>query len=106
MSVPHEIDVTAAAAMLRQGAHLLDVREVAELAVCQLPGCLHVPMGEIPARLPELPTDTPLLVLCHHGGRSARVTQFLRANGFDQAINVAGGIDAWARQIDPGLARY
>ncbi|MDP1580607.1 MAG: rhodanese-like domain-containing protein [Candidatus Didemnitutus sp.] len=106
MSVPHEIDVTTAAAMRQQGARLLDVREASELAVCQLPGCLHVPMGEIPARLTEFPADTPLLVLCHHGGRSARVTQFLRANGFDQAINVAGGIDAWARQIDPGLARY
>ncbi|MDP2137964.1 MAG: rhodanese-like domain-containing protein [Candidatus Didemnitutus sp.] len=106
MSFPHEIDVIRAAALLQQGALVLDVREPAELAVCQLAGCLHVPMQEIPARLAELPPDAPVLVLCHHGGRSARVTMFLRANGIAQAVNVAGGIDAWALQIDPSLRRY
>ncbi len=106
MAVPQEIDVTTAATMRQQGAHLLDVREPAELAACQLPGCLHIPMREIPGRISEIPADAPVLVLCHHGGRSARVTQFLRANGFDQATNIAGGIDAWALQINPALPRY
>jgi rhodanese-related sulfurtransferase len=63
-------------------------------------------MGEIPARLGDLPRDQPLLVLCHHGARSLHVTRFLRAQGFALACNVAGGIDAWAREVDPTLARY
>lgn len=106
METPLEIDVATAAQLLRANrAVLLDVREPDERAICQVPGSLHIPMREIPARAAELP-DAHLLVFCHHGGRSARVTQFLRANGFERATNVAGGIDAWAEQIDPSLARY
>ena len=106
METPLEIDVTTAAQLLRDGqAVLLDVRESSELAICQVAGALHIPMGEIPARAGELP-DQHVLVMCHHGGRSGRVTQFLRANGFARVTNIAGGIDAWARQIDPSLARY
>lgn len=106
MPTPLEIDVTTAAQLLRAGqAVLLDVREPDELAICQVPGSLPIPMREIPARISELP-DQHVLVLCHHGGRSARVTQFLRANGFERASNIAGGIDAWAAQIDPTLTRY
>lgn len=106
MPTPLEIDVTTAAQLLRADqAVLLDVREPDELAICQVPGSLPIPMREIPARISELP-DQHVLVLCHHGGRSARVTQFLRANGFERASNIAGGIDAWAAQIDPTLTRY
>lgn len=106
METPAEVDVVTAAQLLREGgAVLLDVREPNELATCQVPGSLHIPMREIPARMGELP-DAHVLVLCHHGGRSARVTQFLRANGFERATNVAGGIDAWAVEIDPTLPRY
>lgn len=106
MDLPLEIDVATAAQQLRGGALLLDVREPFEVAICQLEGSRHVPMRQIPETLPELPRDQPILVLCHHGGRSLRVTQFLRANGFAQVTNVAGGIDAWATEIDPSLARY
>jgi sulfur-carrier protein adenylyltransferase/sulfurtransferase len=106
MEFPLEIDVVTAAQLLRDNrAVLLDVREPGELAICQVPGSLHIPMREIPARVWELP-DQHLLVLCHHGRRSGRVTQFLRANGLEQVTNVAGGINAWAEQIDPSLARY
>ena len=63
-------------------------------------------MRQIPANLATLPRDRPIIVLCHLGARSLRVTQFLRANGFGQASNVAGGIDAWAGQIDPTMPRY
>lgn len=106
MDLPFEIDVATAAAKLRAGALLLDVREPAEVAQVALPGARHIPMREIPAAVAALPRDTEILVLCHHGGRSARVTQFLRAQGVEQAINVAGGIDAWAVQLDPSLPRY
>lgn len=106
MGPPLEIDVATAAQLLRRGALLLDVREPYEVAVCAIPGSRHIPMRHIPAALDELPADRDILVLCHHGGRSLRVMQFLRANGFTRVSNVAGGIDAWALQIDPALPRY
>ena len=106
MDTPIEIDVPAAAQMLRDGALLLDVREAFEVATCAVAGSRHIPMRQIPENLPSLPRDQPILVMCHHGSRSLRVTQFLRANGFANVTNVAGGIDAWAEQIDPTLARY
>src|SRR3954469_19512469 len=106
MDHPLAIDVTTAAAQLQAGALLLDVREPFEVEICAVPGSRHIPMRQIPERLPELPRDQPILVLCHHGTRSLRVTQYLRAQGFPRVSNVAGGIDAWAEQVEPGLARY
>lgn len=106
MDTPLEIDVTTAAQQLGTGALLLDVREPDEVATCAVAGSRHIPMRQIPENVPTLPRDQPILVMCHHGGRSMRVTQFLRANGFANVTNVAGGIDAWAEQIDQTLARY
>ena len=106
MENPMEIDVMTAAAQFRAGALLLDVREPHEVATCAIAGSRHIPMQQIPAHLGDLPRDRLILVHCHHGGRSLRVTQFLRANGFTQVSNVAGGIDTWAELIDPTLARY
>jgi rhodanese-related sulfurtransferase len=106
METPLEVDVITAAQLLREGAVLLDVREPVELDICRIAGSREIPMGQIPEQLGDLPRDTLLLVLCHHGGRSMRVTQFLRSNGFAKVSNVAGGIEAWAGQIDPALARY
>lgn len=106
MEAPLEIDVNAAARQQQAGALLLDVREPFEVALCAVPGSRHIPMRQIPENLDELPREQPILVLCHHGGRSLRVTQFLRANGFTNVTNVAGGIDAWSEQVDPTLARY
>jgi adenylyltransferase/sulfurtransferase len=94
----------------RRDAHeslvLLDVREPDEIATASIDGAMLIPMGEIPARASELPTDMPILVLCHSGGRSGRVTGYLNANGFPNAVNVAGGIDAWSVEIDPSVPRY
>ncbi len=106
MAFPLEITAADAAQLHQAGAILIDVREPNELAVCQVTGSAHIPIREIPARTAEIPHDRQVLILCHHGGRSARVTQFLRANGWDNVTNVAGGIDAWAMQVDPTLARY
>jgi adenylyltransferase/sulfurtransferase len=104
---PIEVDVATAHGMLREGtAELLDVREPFEHAICQIAGSRLVPMRQIPESLTSLPREQPLLVLCHHGGRSRRVTEFLRANGFPHAINIAGGIEAWATEIDATLRRY
>ncbi len=105
--LPAEIDVATARDLLATGtAALLDVREPYEHAICQVPGSRLVPMREVPGALGQLPRDRPLLVLCHHGARSQRVTQFLRANGFAHATNIRGGIDAWAAELDSSLQRY
>jgi rhodanese-related sulfurtransferase len=85
---------------------VLDVREARELDICQLEGAVHVPMAEIPARVVDLPTNQPLVVLCHHGARSQMVVDFLRDAGFDNAVNLEGGIEAWACEIDQSIRRY
>jgi len=106
MEAPLEVDVATTARLLGEGALLLDVREASEVETCAIAGSRHIPMQQVPEHLTDLPLDRLILVHCHHGGRSLRVTQFLRANGFAQVCNVAGGIDAWAEEIDPSLARY
>jgi rhodanese-related sulfurtransferase len=85
---------------------VLDVREARELDVCRLDDALHIPMAEVPARAEELPTDRLLVVVCHHGVRSQMVVDYLRSAGFDNAVNLDGGIDAWACDIDPSMPRY
>ena len=89
---------------------LLDVREPWEvaLAAIDLPGATMrwMPMREIPARLGELDAAQPVLCFCHHGARSAQVVAFLERAGFASAYNLAGGIDAWSRDVDPGVPRY
>jgi rhodanese-related sulfurtransferase len=85
---------------------LLDVREPDEIATASIPWALTIPMGEIPDRIGELPGDKPIAVLCHSGGRSGRVTAYLNQNGLTNAVNVAGGIDAWSTSIDPAVPRY
>ena len=85
---------------------VLDVREARELDICRLEGALHIPMVEIPAQTDKLPTDQLLVVICHHGARSQMVVDFLRSAGFDNAINLDGGIDAWACDIDQSMPRY
>jgi rhodanese-related sulfurtransferase len=84
---------------------VLDVREARELEVCRLEGALHIPMAEIPARTDDLPTNQ-LVVICHHGARSQMVVDFLRSAGFDNAVNLDGGIDAWACDVDQSMPRY
>ncbi len=88
------------------GATVVDVREPWEAEIARIEGARLVPLGEFAARAGELPRDTPILVLCHHGGRSMQATQWLRRNGYDKVSNVAGGIDAWSREIDPAVPRY
>src|SRR6478736_2412856 len=73
METPLEVDVITAAQLVRDGAVLLDVREPVELAICRVAGSREIPMRQIPEQLDELPRDTLLLVLCHHGHRSMRV---------------------------------
>jgi len=84
---------------------LLDVREAWELEEARLPDTLHIPMQEIPARLPELDRAAEIVVLCRSGVRSLAVARFLVQQGF-RACNLRGGILAWGREVDPALAPY
>ncbi len=74
---------------------LLDVREDDEWAAGHAPGALHIPLGQLVARLDELPGDQPVAVVCRGGGRSAQATAYLLGQGRD-VRNVAGGMKAWA----------
>jgi rhodanese-related sulfurtransferase len=87
---------------------LLDCRDPEEYALVRIPNARLLPLGELPVRAAELEPyrNRRIVVHCHHGGRSLRAANWLRANGFPQAQSMAGGIDTWAEQIDPTLPRY
>ncbi len=85
---------------------LLDVREPWEIEIASVPRSIKIPMAEIPSRHTELDADKPVAVLCHSGGRSAKVADFLATQGFSRVANIDGGIDAWAQELDDSLARY
>jgi rhodanese-related sulfurtransferase len=108
MSEPFEIDTLTLKERLDSPnpPTVLDVREPWEVEIASIDGAVNIPLGELTSRVGELSRDTPLAVMCHHGGRSAQATAWLRNQGFDHATNVAGGIDAWARTVDPTLSRY
>jgi rhodanese-related sulfurtransferase len=96
------------AATLPEGSKVtvLDVREAAEVQTCALPDFVHIPLMDVPRDLASLPRDHALVVVCHHGMRSGQAVGFLRQQGFENAINLQGGIDAWARQIDQSMPTY
>jgi rhodanese-related sulfurtransferase len=85
---------------------LLDVREPEEIAIAPFPGALHVPIGDIPARLGELDPDAEWVVVCHHCIRSAQVAMYLARMDFERVSNLSGGIDAWSLTADPSIPRY
>ena len=85
---------------------LLDVREPKEVELVQLPNSVHIPMGDIPSRLHELDPDSEIVVYCHHGVRSLQVAHFLHQHDFEHIVSLAGGIDVWAIEIEPEMARY
>lgn len=105
---PLDIDPLSLKSRLDSEPHfaLLDVREPWEAEIGAIEGATLIPLAELSGRLAEVPSDRPLAILCHHGGRSAQATAWLRAQGFQRAMNVTGGIDAWSRLVDPGVARY
>lgn len=89
---------------------VLDVREVWELQTASVNPdgftLIHIPMNAIPARVSELDRDTPIACLCHHGGRSQQVANYLAQSGYVTLANVAGGIHAWADELDSSIPRY
>jgi rhodanese-related sulfurtransferase len=108
-----EIDVARLRDLIASGAalELLDVREPWEYELCHIAASRAIPLGELQQRSDELgdarsSDDRPLVVICHHGMRSMNATLWLRQQGYQNAVNLAGGIDAWARLVDPAMTRY
>jgi rhodanese-related sulfurtransferase len=85
---------------------LLDVREPWEYETCHIEGAALMPMHSIPARIDDLDEDAAIVCICHHGMRSLQVAAYLEQHGFKQLSNLTGGIDAWARQVDPAMPKY
>lgn len=89
---------------------VLDVREPWEVQTASVQPAgfelLHMPMASIPARLQELPRERPIACLCHHGGRSAQVAFFLQNQGYDDVVNINGGIHLWSTEVDPSVPQY
>lgn len=103
-----DIDVQTLERMRREGEafHLIDVREPWEVDICSFEGTHNIPIGSFLERVGEVPKEGKIVVVCHHGMRSAQVAAWLRTNGHEGAVNLAGGIDAWAREIDPSMPTY
>jgi adenylyltransferase/sulfurtransferase len=105
-----DLEVTPADMKLRldRGEKLLlvDVREPWEFEICRIPGAKLIPMGSIPANLQALDADEDVICYCHHGMRSLDVAVWLRGQGVERAKSLAGGIERWSLEIDPGVQRY
>jgi len=107
-AVPVEIGPQEFDKMRREGAtHVaVDVRETWELDICALSDTMHVPLGDLPSRVGELPTDIPVVVICRSGRRSMDATMWLRGQGYANATNLRGGVLLWGQEIDPSMRSY
>ncbi len=85
---------------------VLDVREAEELKICSLPTYTHISLGGLQKELDQLPRDRVIVTLCHHGRRSLQAALLLKHHGFGQVLNLVGGIQAWAEQVDPLMTQY
>lgn len=103
-----EISVSELKKMLDQGEKVLviDVREPWEFELCRIGGAKSIPMGALPANLQALDVDGDVICYCHHGQRSLNVAVWLRGQGVEGAKSLAGGIEQWSIEVDPGVPRY
>jgi sulfur-carrier protein adenylyltransferase/sulfurtransferase len=85
---------------------ILDVRNPEEIAICRIAGSTVIPLPELPGRLGELDQNTPMVVHCKSGVRSAKAIALLQSAGFSRLRNLKGGILAWAQEVDPSLPTY
>jgi len=90
----------------KQAPVLLDVRQPWEYDICKLDDSILIPMSNIPSNIDQLDTEKEIVVICHHGVRSRRVAMYLEQAGFTRVINLKGGVDAWAKTVDTGMATY
>lgn len=109
MSLPIEIPVQEVKRRLDAGEklRLIDVREPNEFAICRIEGGGLIPMGTIPGAVEQLRAiEEPMIVFCHRGVRSLNVVHWLRGQGIANCQSMAGGIEEWSVEIDPGVPRY
>jgi rhodanese-related sulfurtransferase len=113
MSLPEPFEITPGEVKRRSEAgerlQLIDVREPAEFALAALAGAELIPMNQIPASLPHLEeraAEGPLIIFCHHGVRSLNVVTWLRRQGIEDCLSMAGGIERWSVEIDSSVPRY
>lgn len=85
---------------------LLDVREPWETAICRIEGAELAPLSHFGEYLARIGQERPIVCICHHGVRSAYVANVLEQNGWRDVHNLTGGIDAWAREVDPSMPSY
>ncbi len=85
---------------------LIDVREPFEVEICAIEGSTNIPLQQIAEAAEDLDPDKEYVLICHHGMRSQRAGMIMAAQGFEKLINLVGGIDAWACNIDPQMQRY
>jgi adenylyltransferase/sulfurtransferase len=85
---------------------ILDVREPNEYQICRIPGSVLIPLGELPRRYAELPTDKDIVAMCKMGGRSAKATEYLQSVGLKRVKNLKGGILDWIDKVDPSQPKY
>jgi adenylyltransferase/sulfurtransferase len=86
---------------------LIDVRELDEWNTVRIDGAELIPLSQFQQlATAQLDPDEKIVLLCHHGMRSARAQGFLKSQGYANVLNLAGGIDAWAQQVEPGMKRY
>jgi rhodanese-related sulfurtransferase len=106
--LPLEIDPVELSALRAEpgSCALLDVREPWEVAICGFAEAIHRPLSALVGHEQELPRDRPLIVICHTGRRSLLATQHLRRLGWRRAVNLRGGVEAYALEVDPSMARY
>ena len=101
------MSATEMAAYLQQASPLLlDVREPWEFEICHIEGSTNLPMGQIPQRVDDLPASDEIVVICHHGVRSQQVIRYLQGQMTASLINLDGGVDAWAREVDRDMPLY
>lgn len=104
--MPLQVDVRTASEMRDKGAAVVDVREPWEFDQGHIEGSIPIPLKSLPGRMDDVPKDRPVIINCHHGGRSMQAVNFLRQQGFGNVTNLEGGIDRWSLEIDPSIARY
>jgi len=85
---------------------VIDVREPHEYEIAHIDGAVLIPLAELPTRLGELDGHREIVTHCHHGARSLKALEILKAAGFSKVRSLRGGIDGWAVNVDPGLPRY
>jgi len=90
----------------RTAPRLVDIREPWEYDICRIEGSENIPMTALASRLGEIVPGRDTVIICHHGMRSRQVAEYLSSRGLDGILNLEGGLDAWARTVDPDMPQY